>query len=217
LTDVIARGQQAVARHGLWGAVQFILAKLAAQARGRLWGAGQSARLGAGCRIIGRHFIAIGPDFKAGRGLWLEAISKYEHFTFTPHIAIGARVSLSDDVHISAIQNVSIGDDVLVGSRVFIADHHHGAYRGAGQTGPDMPPAARRLVSPGPTIIEACAWIGDGVAIMPGVRIGAGAIIGANAVVTHDIPAEVIATGVPARVIKRYDHATHEWKTVKPT
>jgi lipopolysaccharide O-acetyltransferase len=216
MKDAFARGQQAVARHGWWGAAQFILAKLAAQVRGLLWGAGQGSRLGAGCRIIGRNSVSIGPNFKAGRGLWLEAISKYEQFTFTPHIVIGARVSLSDDVHISAIHEITIGDDVLVGSRVFIADNQHGAYRGAEQSGPDTPPAARRLVSPGPTIIEARSWIGDGVAIMPGVRIGAGAIIGANAVVTSDIPAEAIAAGVPARVIKRYDRDIREWKTVDP-
>lgn len=215
MNDVFWRCKKAVDRHGLWGTLQFLLAKIVSNCRGIIWETGKDSRLGVGCRIIGRRFIAIGPRFKAGRGLWLEAISKYEAFVFTPHITIGARVSLSDGVHISSINEVKIGDDVLIGSHVFISDHHHGSYRGDVQTGPDVPPADRVLVSPGPTIIEDRAWIGDGVVIMPGVCIGSGAIIGANAVVTKDIPEAVIAAGIPARVIKRYNYIMNEWDNVR--
>ena len=45
-------------------------------------------------------------------------------------------------------------------------------------------------------------WVGTGVVITRGVNIGDGAIIGANSVVTKDVPAFMIAAGVPARVIK---------------
>lgn len=45
-------------------------------------------------------------------------------------------------------------------------------------------------------------WIGHGSVVMPGVRIGNGAVIGANAVVTRDVPAFMIAAGVPAKVIR---------------
>lgn len=51
-------------------------------------------------------------------------------------------------------------------------------------------------------IIQDDVWIGSGVIIMPGVRIGKGAIIGANSVVTKDIPANAIAYGIPAKIIK---------------
>ena len=53
-----------------------------------------------------------------------------------------------------------------------------------------------------PVIIEDNVWIGTGVSILPGVKVGTGSVIGAGAVVTHDIPADSIATGVPARVIR---------------
>ena len=46
-------------------------------------------------------------------------------------------------------------------------------------------------------------WIADKVTILSGVTIGDNSKIGANAVVTHDIPAGVIAAGVPARVIRQ--------------
>ena len=45
-------------------------------------------------------------------------------------------------------------------------------------------------------------WIGTGAVILRGVKIGNGAVIGANAVVTTDLPANCIAVGVPAKVIK---------------
>jgi maltose O-acetyltransferase len=46
-------------------------------------------------------------------------------------------------------------------------------------------------------------WIGGGVIICPGVRIGARSVIGAGSVVTKDIPDEVLAVGNPCRVIRR--------------
>ena len=45
-------------------------------------------------------------------------------------------------------------------------------------------------------------WIGDKVAINKGVKIGNNVIIGANSVVTKDIPNNVVAVGVPARILK---------------
>jgi acetyltransferase-like isoleucine patch superfamily enzyme len=46
------------------------------------------------------------------------------------------------------------------------------------------------------------AWIGFGVIILSGVRIGKNAVVGAGSTVTHDIPDNAIAVGNPARVIK---------------
>ena len=45
-------------------------------------------------------------------------------------------------------------------------------------------------------------WLGAGVIVLPGVTIGENSIIGAGSVVTHDIPANQIAVGSPAWVIK---------------
>lgn len=46
-------------------------------------------------------------------------------------------------------------------------------------------------------------WIGGGVIIVPGVRIGNGVTVGAGSVVTKDLPDRVVAVGNPARVIKK--------------
>ena len=46
------------------------------------------------------------------------------------------------------------------------------------------------------------AWIGVGVIVLDGVRIGKGAVIGAGSVVTRDVPDNTIVAGVPAKVIR---------------
>ncbi len=51
--------------------------------------------------------------------------------------------------------------------------------------------------------IEDNVWIGAGVVILPGVTIGSGSIIGAGAVVSKSIPPNVIATGIPAKIIRQ--------------
>ena len=48
------------------------------------------------------------------------------------------------------------------------------------------------------------SWLGIGATIIHGVTVGAGTIIGAGAVVVHDVPDEVVATGVPARVRRHF-------------
>jgi len=57
------------------------------------------------------------------------------------------------------------------------------------------------LQTKGGIIIDDDAWLGFGVIVLDGVRIGKGAVVGAGAVVTHDIPDGAIAAGVPARIV----------------
>ena len=64
-------------------------------------------------------------------------------------------------------------------------------------------------------IIEDNVWLGEFVSVLPGVKIGKGAIIGSNSVVTKDIPANTIAVGSPAKVIKKYNFETKKWEIVK--
>ena len=53
-----------------------------------------------------------------------------------------------------------------------------------------------------PITIGDNVWIGGGVTILPGVKIGNNSVIGAGAVVTKDIPANVLAFGNPCRVVR---------------
>lgn len=56
-----------------------------------------------------------------------------------------------------------------------------------------------------PIVIESGAWIGANAIINPGVTIGENSVVGAGAVVTGDVPANVVVVGVPARVIKNIE------------
>lgn len=58
-----------------------------------------------------------------------------------------------------------------------------------------------------PTVIEEDAWIGAGAMIMRGIRVGARSIVGAGAIVTKDVPADVVVVGNPARIVRRLNNS----------
>ena len=76
---------------------------------------------------------------------------------------------------------------------------------------PPLIPPVERMLSSEPIIIGDDVWIGEFVAILPGVTIGKGAVIGTLSVVTKDIPEYSIAVGSPAKAIKTYDFEKKEW------
>lgn len=160
--------------------------------------------------IRGRRFIQLGKALTSGPGLRLDAFPEVPGIV----LSIGDSVQFNDYVHIAATVHVSIGDDTLIASRVFISDHNHGRFDGSAlEDGPDTPPVQRPLHAK-PVRIGKNVWIGESVCVLPGVTIGDGAVIGAGSVVTRDIPARCVAAGNPARVIRLWDNNTHEWKRV---
>ena len=142
---------------------------------------GANSRVGNFFSIHGGEYIEIGDNFRAGHGLILEAWDEYESGHFNPNIHIGDNVVFTDYDHISCIDHVTIGDGTLLGRNVYISD------------------------SKGPVMVGDNVWIGRCTTILSGVDIGDNCIIGANSVVTGDIPANCVAAGCPAKVIKRLD------------
>lgn len=162
-------------------------------------------------RTEGEPYIQVGKNCVFHTHLWLEAVVLPEGDTSKkPKLILGDRVSIGEFVHIGAAEQIVIGNDVLMGSKILITDHNHGSYSGDIQSSPEQPPLQRSITSR-PVKIGARVWIGESVAILPGVTIGDGAIIGAHSVVTHDVPPNSIVTGCPARVIKRWDVLTKRW------
>lgn len=159
--------------------------------------------------IRNKKNIQIAEGFTTGFGCRLEAFPVFDKKSKT--LIFGKNVQINDYVHIAAGESVIIGNNVLIASKVFISDINHGEYSGLNSDSPMIFPSERKL-STKPVIIEDNVWIGEGVCIMAGVKIGFGSIIGALSVVTKDIPAYSIAVGSPARVIKEYDFDKKEWK-----
>lgn len=167
--------------------------------------------LGPGCELLGMRHVRWGRDVSIRSRLWLEAVTRYAGEGFSPVIVVGDRTSFSDDVHITAIERIEIGRDVLFGSHIFVGDHQHGSYGGPLHSDPAQPPAVRPLVARGPVIIGDRVWIGDGAHIVGPCRIGEGAVVGAHALVRADVPPRSMVAGAPARVIKVYDEAGGRW------
>lgn len=151
-------------------------------------------------QLLGCEYISIGKNTKIHEGVILTAWDGYEGQQFSPSIVIGENTNIGENCHITACDRIEIGNGVLTGRYVYISDNSHGNPAHGEEL--DIRPSQRPLYSKGPVVIGDNVWIGERVCVMAGVKIGDGAIIAANAVVTHDIPAGVLAGGVPAKVIK---------------
>lgn len=171
------------------------------------------------CEVYGLHAIEIGKNFKARAGLWLHAVISYEDQLFNPKIFIGNNVAASKNLHIAAINSVSIHDNVLIGSNVLITDHNHGIYDAAIKSvlpsEPSEAPSSRKL-SGHSVVIESNVFLGDGCIILPGSHIGTGSVLGAGTVVSGYIANASIAAGAPAKIIKNFDPNSASWKRKKP-
>jgi acetyltransferase-like isoleucine patch superfamily enzyme len=160
---------------------------------------GETIRIQAPAYIKGGKYMSIGDNFSSLERLRIECWDKYNNNSYNPRLIIGDNVNMNYNVHIGCINEVIIGNNVLFGSNILITDHQHGHID---ETDIDTAPTKRNLSTSGPVIIEDNVWIGENVAIMPGVTIGKNCIIGANSVVTKKFPENCVIGGVPARIIK---------------
>ena len=161
----------------------------------------KNVSLGRNTTYIGEKYISIGDNTSIGDNGRLTAYGYYEKTKqhFTPLLTIGNNCNIGEQSHITAINCIMIGNNVLTGPRVLITDNAHGdsLFKLL-----DTAPTERFLYSKGKVVIEDNVWIAEGAMIMPGVRIGKGSIIAANSVVTKDIPSYSVAAGTPAKIIK---------------
>ncbi len=92
------------------------------------------------------------------------------------------------------VGRITIGNDVQIGPNVQLLTATH-----------PVDPELRRAKWEGgePISIGDNVWLGGGVIVCPGVSIGENTVVGAGAVVVHDLPANVLAVGNPAKVIRQ--------------
>lgn len=160
--------------------------------------------------IRGRKFIDFGKSLTTGVGCRFDCFPGLN--PSSKKILFGDNVQINDYVHIVAMHNVTIGNNVLMASHIFISDNSHGSYKGdENDTNPNVPPIKREYAT-APVSIGDNTWIGEGVIIMPGVTIGKGCVIGAHSVVSKSIPDFSVVVGSPAKVIKKFDFIDNRWK-----
>ena len=110
---------------------------------------------------------------------------------FGKNITVGNNVFINAGCKFQDQGGIIIGDGAFIGHNTVLATLDH-----------DIDPEKRYILHPAPINIGSRVWIGANVVVTKGVTIGDNTIIAAGAVVTHDIPANVIAAGVPAKVLR---------------
>lgn len=142
------------------------------------------AKIGENCFIQGPLFVHYGVHTQIG-----------DHFFGNFNLTI------QDDA------KVSIGNHVNFGPNVTIVTPSHPLLASERRQMLDQHGQKRHLCYAKPVIIGNDVWLSANVTVCGGVSIGDGCVIGAGSVVTHDIPANTLAAGVPCRVIREITDA----------
>ncbi len=110
-------------------------------------------------------------------------------------VIVGQRTHIAQGAIIVCKAGIVIGSDCLIAEYVTIRDQNHrfGAGKLTSQSGFTF----------SPIVIGDNVWIGAKATVLAGVKIGENAVIGAGAVVTHDVPANSVAVGNPARTTRQ--------------
>jgi acetyltransferase-like isoleucine patch superfamily enzyme len=147
-------------------------------------------------------YIHLGNDVSLGKDVWLNI--PYEASVPVknrPIIKIGDGTAIGRRCMITALNSIEIGNNVLFGPGVFIADHSHEF----GDT--SRPIMSQGVTEPGKVIIEEGCWFGYHSAVIAHkgreIRIGRNSAIGANAVVTESFPSYSVLVGNPARNVSK--------------
>ncbi|WP_084438627.1 acyltransferase [Niveispirillum irakense] len=111
-------------------------------------------------------------------------------------LRIGAHSRIGSDAVISCASQVTLGDEVLVAARCYIADYSH-EYRN-----PNLAVLRQGRSVPEPVFIGSGTWLGINVCVLPGVTLGKNCVVAAGSVVTKSFPDHSVIGGVPARLLK---------------
>jgi acetyltransferase-like isoleucine patch superfamily enzyme len=148
--------------------------------------------------IFNEHFIRIGAHTMIGPYVSLSAgMAPGQQMVSDPVVSIGDRTLIGRGSHIVGHFCVEIGDDIQTGPYVYITDQNH-TYEDP------HTPIGRQWPVESSVHIGSGTWLGTGVVVLPGSRIGRNVVVGAGSVVTGELPDYCVAVGSPAVVVKRY-------------
>ena len=145
----------------------------------------------------GKGKISFGTNVQIGV---IASPNYYSHYSYvearmeSSEIKIGNNVSINNGFSAVAFSKITIGDGVLIGFNCSIMDND----------GHNLNPNERNsstLIGAN-VLIEENVFISDNVTILKGVTIGKNSVIGNGSIVIQSIPENVIAAGIPAKVIK---------------
>jgi acetyltransferase-like isoleucine patch superfamily enzyme len=152
-------------------------------------------------------YLTIAPDVKLGKDVRLSTFINLYGCEIGDETKIGAFVEIQKNArvgrrckissHTFICEGVTVEDNVFVGHGVtFVNDSYPRATSESGALQTEADWKVER------TLVKAGASIGSGATILSNLTIGERAIVGAGAVVTRDVPPDVIVAGNPARVLR---------------
>jgi acetyltransferase-like isoleucine patch superfamily enzyme len=148
--------------------------------------------------IYNEQWIRIGADTMIGPNVSLSAgMAPGQEMVSDPVVSIGDRTLIGQGSYIVGHFSIEIGDDIQTGPYVYITDQNHTYDDPAVPIGRQWPVESSVSIGSG-------SWLGTGVVVLPGARIGRNVAVGAGSVVVGQLPDHCVAVGVPARVIKQY-------------
>jgi maltose O-acetyltransferase len=135
--------------------------------------------------LAGRMLDSCGESVNIEHGAW---------FGSGRGVRVGDRSAIGLDALI--LGPVDIGADVIMGPRCILLSNRHDVSRH------DVPINAQGYLDPLPIVIEDDVFVGAGVTVLAGVRIGTKSVVGAGSVVVRDVPPGTVVAGNPAIVVR---------------
>lgn len=155
--------------------------------------------------LCGKRNIKIGKAVTIRECGRIEVITSWHLQNFTPLLEIEDNVNIEQGVHITCAGSVKIKKGCSISSYCMITDIDH-KYEEI-----TIPILQQDLVVTNTVIGENC-FLGSGVKIMAGVKLGNHCIVGSNAVVTKSFPDYCVLVGIPAKIIKKFDANSGIWR-----
>lgn len=150
----------------------------------------------------------LSPNDRTGQQAILEELigKMGKEAVFTPpfwcdygyNITVGDYFYANHNLVIQDGAKVTFGDNVFIGPNCCFTTAEH-------PTDPKQRKAGLEIAKP--VTVGSNVWIGAGSSVLAGVTVGDNTVIGAGSVVTKSIPANVVAVGVPCRVLREITEA----------
>ena len=125
-----------------------------------------------------------------GEGAWIRPPLSVDYGENTH---VGARTFINNNLTALDVARITIGEDCQIGPNVQLLTPAHPV---------EPQPRRDKLEAAEPITLGDNVWLGGGVIVCPGITIGNNSVIGAGSVVARNIPADVVAVGDPARVLR---------------
>ena len=137
--------------------------------------------------------IRRGATIRFGRFTWIGDGTKIR--CHEGEVEIGAKTVMGQECTISAYERVRIGEQCVIADRAMFIDFDHGV------TEVERPIRLQGIYMR-PVEVGSNVWIGYGACVLRGARVGDNSVLGTYSVVTRDVPANAVAGGIPAKVLR---------------